>query len=363
MFYLLHGDDEFSSREELQRLRRQGDFGHNQDRYQGAESDLATIIATCSTLPFLSECRLVIVEGLPRKRRAGSGAMAAEAPAEGIESDSSGAGETSQEKKRSRSKKSGRSAKEVAAGRSDFEQGLINFLPSMPASTTLILLLDEVLEAHHPLVEAARTYGREIKKMLPRGAALESWIAERARGLNVKITREAVSLLASLIGSQTRMLANELLKLATYVGPGGTIDVPQVRALCVQVQETRIFDLTEALAGRRREALDILHSLLAEGQPPLLLIGFLLSQLRTLLLARELFQQGQRPAEIAATLGLAPFIAERTVRQARQFSLAQLEQLYRQLVATDAALKRSRLPPDVALDLVLMNFLLTPAQS
>ena len=72
MFYLLHGDDEFSSREALRRLRQQGDFGYNQDVYHGDETELATIVATCSTLPFLSEGRLVIVEGLPRKRRSSS---------------------------------------------------------------------------------------------------------------------------------------------------------------------------------------------------------------------------------------------------------------------------------------------------
>src|SRR5437879_5715771 len=35
MFYLLHGDDEFTSRELLKKLRQQSDFGFNQDTYDG----------------------------------------------------------------------------------------------------------------------------------------------------------------------------------------------------------------------------------------------------------------------------------------------------------------------------------------
>src|SRR5579884_1259970 len=74
MFYLLHGDDEFTCRERLKELRQQGNFDYNQDTYYGGETDLVTITATCSTLPFLSEQRLVVVEGLPKKGRAAKAA-------------------------------------------------------------------------------------------------------------------------------------------------------------------------------------------------------------------------------------------------------------------------------------------------
>src|SRR5258706_3860399 len=69
MFYLLHGNDEFTCREQLKKLRQQGNFEYNQDTYAGGEVDLKTITATCSTLPFLTDQRLVVVMGLPKKRR------------------------------------------------------------------------------------------------------------------------------------------------------------------------------------------------------------------------------------------------------------------------------------------------------
>ena len=69
MFYLLYGNDEFTSREHLKALRKQGDFEYNQDTYSGTEVDLMTITATCNTMPFLTDQRLVVVEGLPKRRR------------------------------------------------------------------------------------------------------------------------------------------------------------------------------------------------------------------------------------------------------------------------------------------------------
>ena len=75
-----------------------------------------------------------------------------------------------------------------------------------------------------------------------------------------------------------------------------------------------------------------------------------------LLLVKELSQKGMRSAQIASTLGIAPFIVEKALRQVGKFHVAQLEEAYRQLMATDAALKRSRLAPEMALDLLVVNF-------
>lgn len=347
MFYLLHGDDEFSSREHLKALRQKGDFGYNQDVYHGAETDLKTILMTMSTFPFLSEQRLVVVDGFPKKKRGET---------TGVTGSSSAISETGEatSKGKSRKKKGGKAAAMTRAG---FEKELAENVAAMPETTMLIVLAEEPLEASNPLLKAAEQYGKVIQSTVPKGVALEKWISQRARGLQVKITPEAASLLANFIGNNLRLLANELDKLATYVGIEGTITVDEIRQLSAQVQEARIFDLTDALAQRnRKKALNILHDLLADGEPPLKLLSTITTQVRSLLLVKELAQKGMRSAQIASSLSMAPFIAEKLVRQVGNFSAAQLEGVYRQLLTTDAALKRSRLTPEMALDLLVVQF-------
>ncbi|HLI08341.1 MAG TPA: DNA polymerase III subunit delta [Ktedonobacteraceae bacterium] len=350
MFYLLHGDDEFSSREQLKLLRQQGNFDYNQDTYYGGEVSLATLTATCDTLPFLTDQRLVILEGLPKKRRGEDSAPAA-SDTGSVASDGE-AGETGKGGKAKKGKKSSK-----GESRASFEKGLAEYVTSMPASTVLVVLVDEVLDAAHPLLKAASQHGKVIQCTLPKGKALESWISKRAKGLGVSIAPDAAELLANFIGNHLRLLANELDKLATYVGAGGTIRVDTVRKLSAQVQEARIFDLTDALAQRnRKQALDILHDLLADGEPPLRIISMITTQVRTLLLVKELSQQGMRGSQIASTIGIAPFVVEKALRQPGKFSSAQLESAYRNLLETDAALKRSRLTPELALDLLVVSF-------
>lgn len=340
MFYLLYGNDEFTCREHLKKLRQRGDFAFNQDYYVGGEVSLTTLTATCSTFPFLSEQRLVILDGLPKKRRGEDAAVpGAEAPATGA---------------KGRKKKGGKSGTESRAG---FEKGLAEAVAGMPATTVLIVVVDEELATSSPLLKAAQEHGKVVQSTLPKGAALESWIKKRAAGLEVKISGEAVSLLADFIGNQLRLLANELDKLATYVGTGGTIEAGHVRLLSAQVQEARIFDLTDALAQRNRtQALNLLHELLADGQHPLALLPTITSQVRSLLLVKELASGGLRAAQIASALGSPPFVVEKALRNIGKFSTAQLENTYRRLLDTDAALKRSRLTPEMALDLLVVQF-------
>lgn len=355
MFYLLHGEDEFTNREQLKKLRLQGNFEYNQDTFNGGEVDLATITATCNTLPFLAEQRLVVVEGLPKKRRGESPvpvsageSVATTAPAE------TGTGTAGKGGKAKKGKKSGKGS---AASRASFEKGLAEYIPHMPDSAVLIVLVDEALEASNSLLKVANEQGENIQNTLPKGAALESWIVKRARSNGVTITSDAATLLANYIGNQLRLLANELDKLATFVGDGGTISADDVRTLSAQVQEARIFDLTDALAQRnQKQALTILHDLLANGEPPIKLISTITTQVRALLLVKELSLKGMRAAQIASTIGIAPFVAEKAARQVGKFTPTQLERAYRQLLATDAALKRSRMSPEMALDLLVVNF-------
>lgn len=347
MFYLLHGDDEFTIREQARAIRQQGQFEYNQDIYYGGEVDLATLAATCNTMPFLTDQRLVMLEGLPKRRRGETASGAgnddtAEQPA----SDAKGG-------KAKKGKKSGKNAE----SRAGFEKGLAECAAQMPDSTVLVVMVDEVLDSKNTLFKAAEQFGKAIQCTQPRGAALESWIVKRAKSAGVSIQPEAAAMLANFIGNQLRLLANELDKLATYVGPGKTITIDTVRLLTAHVQEARIFDLTDALAQRNRtQALDILHDLLADGEPPLKLLSTITSQVRSLLLIKELAQKGMRSGQISGTLGMAPFVVDKAMRQIGKFTPAQLEGAYRQLLATDAALKRSRMTPEMALDLLVVGF-------
>src|ERR1700730_7228048 len=133
MFYLLHGDDEFTCREHLKQLRQEGNFEFNQDTYNGAEVDLTTLIITSNTMPFLSEQRLVILEGLPKRKR-GETASTSEAAAT---TDVDDAKEVTT--KGGKVRKSKKAARGNQLSRAAFEKALAEHISTMSETTVLAL--------------------------------------------------------------------------------------------------------------------------------------------------------------------------------------------------------------------------------
>jgi len=351
MFLLFHGPDEFSAREELARVRQAHDFSHNVDSFAGADGDLSAILTTCDTVPFLSEQRLVVVEGLPKRRRAAKGETDGEGEADGGEAAPAKAAGTAGK---------GKGKKGKAAGGPDpkaFAQGLADHVPHLPEATVLVVLVDELLEPGHPLMQAAQRHGRARAFTPPKGERLEDWLVKRAGATGVRLAPDAARLLAAEVGENPRLLATEVDKLATYAGAGGTITAKDVRALTPAAHTARVFDLTDALARRdRTRALALLHELLAAGESPFGIIALTAFQTRALLQVKTLAERGLRPHQIAQSAGMAPYVVEKSLPLARQFTFAQLEAAHRALLDVDTALKHSRMTPELALDLLVVEF-------
>lgn len=352
MFILLSGKDEFSAYEELARIRASGDFGYNQDSFAGETADLAVIRNNCDTMPFLAEKRLVVLEGLPRPRKGqaddGEAAEDGDAAVSGLP-----ASPVAPVAKGKRGKKAATTGLSPLA----FAKGLAEYIPSLPETTVLVALIPDELKADHPLMQAARRHGKSHVFAKPSGAHLTDWVARRARAQGRRITPESVRMLVESLGDDLRMLASEIDKLGTYVGDGGEIGVDDVRALTPVARQSKVFDLTDALARRDTSAaLALLHELLANGESPLGIVALTAFQTRSLMQVKLLSDRGMPAHQIASAAGIAPFVVEKSLRLARRFTFAQLEAAHRTLLEIDTSLKRSRMTPELALDLLVLEF-------
>ena len=119
----------------------------------GGEVDLMTITATCNTFPFLSDQRLVILEGLPKRRR-------------GEDS-----GETKQTtEKNSKTKRGKKGSKNRTETRAGFEKSLAEYIPQTSRNNGTDVLADEELTSSSPLLKAAEEHGNVIQMYTPQGS-------------------------------------------------------------------------------------------------------------------------------------------------------------------------------------------------
>lgn len=340
VFYVFHGEDEFSQREQLAAFKaRLGDpslVALNTSVFDGRTVTLGELRHACDSIPFLADVRLVIVEGwlthLASRRGGGEGQKDVE--------------------------------DEPAPSSRKIIEELVTYLPQMPDTTRLVFMEPKRIRENHPVLLLARSDPkRGIVKAFdpPGGNALIEWIIARARKYGGAISFPAAQLLAESVGEDLRLLDGEVQKLVTYVGGRRPVGEADVKLLTPYAGEANIFQMVDALGQRQgEEAARLMHRLLDGGKHPLELLSMIARQFRLLIQTKELVEQGRRPLDIAKELGVQPFVADKLVRQARNFSLPQLEAIYRRLLEMDIAIKTGEMEGVLALDLLVAG-LASPA--
>ena len=309
MLYILFGADDFSMREELEKIKEGlGDkelLASNITVFEGHQLKLSQLVDVCSAMPFFGSHRLVIVEGLLGRFEQGEG----------------------------------RSLKDVVGG--------------MP-ETTVLVLIDGQIKRDNPLLKELAPQAKVKEFPLLRGAALHGWIQRRVAKGDGTISPQAVRLLAALVGENLWVLASEIEKLLLYTY-GRRIEEGDVREVVSYAREASVFTMVDALIeGRASTAARLLHQLLEEGATAPYLLVMITRQLRLLVQAKELTLKGVPASLIKDRLGLASdYTLTKALQQSKRYSMGRLEQVYRKLLETDLAIKRGIWKGELALDLLV----------
>ena len=322
MFYIFHGPDQFSARETLERLKsRLGSadiVDLNTTELDGRSATLPDLIHHAGAIPFLAPKRLVIITNY-LSRIGGTG---------------------------------------NAKGDTEAQEKLAQFLDDLPTTTNLIFLEDTTLSKRHPILKkglaldkCVHAFGGPTPQNLPR------WIENRVKQKGGQIERPAITALANVVGDDLQRLDNELEKLVLYVNGTRSIALTDVELLCPYTADSETFAMANAIGrGNIKEAQNQLHKRLAEGQTPLAILGGITGQFRGLLEVKSLAAEGLSPAQIAQTKGWrSDYAARMRLREANNFSQAQLVQIFNLLLDADFAIKTGQIDVTLALDTLIAH--------
>jgi DNA polymerase-3 subunit delta len=170
-------------------------------------------------------------------------------------------------------------------------------------------------------------------------AELPEWIGRRAQAAGLRLTRDAVELLADRVEGNLLAADQEIKKLA-LLGIDGAVDEQRVLAAVANSARFDVFELVDAwLAGDAARTFNVLGGLRAEGAEPVLL---------SWALSRELGLLGRLAAAVDRGQRLDSAFNEHKVWQRRQpvlrralerYPLTELRRLLRQAVAVDRVIK------------------------
>lgn len=126
------------------------------------------------------------------------------------------------------------------------------------------------------------------------GAALESVVLTEARALGAQLSSDALRLLLAKVGANTRLLVEEVHKLANYAGTGEVIEEHHVAELTPNVAEGDFFETAEAFfSGDLKWTLAALHRHFFAGGDARPVISALQNRNRILLQVRALVDSGE----------------------------------------------------------------------
>jgi DNA polymerase-3 subunit delta len=279
----------------------------DREMFYGDEAEAQSIVTAAQTLPWLGAHRLVLVRGAEALSRAADPPLVAYCK-----------------------RPSPSTCLVFTAQRAEVSRALFALLSKLPWA-----------------VRFRRLLARE----------LAAWIEQRITVSGCRITSDAVAALAQTVGNDLRLLANEIDKLVTFVGPEQAIEVGSLLALTGDVRETSAFELARLLsAGDLVEALRSWGKFAASGEYPGLALGAITHHVRQLWRIKLAQHAGASPERLAGELNLPAFTVRRLCAQAAALDPDRLRQWLDALFEADQTLKRSGLPPQSVFERLILRF-------
>lgn len=314
IIYYLFGTDEFAISEEIQTMRSKlGDdttADMNTTFFDGSNLNMATFEETCMSMPFLTDRRIVVLNHanlLPKK--------------------------------------------------DPWLTQFTDLLSRLPSTTALVIVdihdasdRNKRSKKASPLLiwaneQSDRCFTRQFDN--PEGVHFVSWLKSRSIELGGEISDPAAQLLAEYVVEDPRLADLELGKLLDYVDRSRQIEVTDVENLTPYTGQADVFELVDAIGARdSTRAQRLLHQLMQSGDAHYA-FAMIARQVRLLILVRDCLDRGVDPAK---SLGRVSFLARRLSVQANNFSLLELEDLYKILFDIDLNVKRGKFALEPSMD-------------
>jgi DNA polymerase III subunit delta len=303
--YLVHGDDHGRIGERRASLRDRAEAETGAGGVEAMEGDAATpeaVALALSAMTFAMGRRFIVVDGVERWKDADLGP-------------------------------------------------LLPVLADMPPETTVAFFAreDGRVKAPAKLAKAVeKAGGRVLPEQLLKGRELPRWAIGQASKLGVTLENAAAQALVAAVGERQQRLLRELEKLALEHGEGARIGVEEVEAAAAPSAERQVWPLVDALVARdERTGVRVLLELRAQGEALPRLVPLMARRVREVLAIAERLEAGEAPAQIKGTLRMAPFAADRRIKEARGADAASLRRSLEALAHLELAGRGgSELAPD-----------------
>lgn len=292
--YLFHGEDSYRSVQKATHWQKafQEKYGDmNVETFEGANITAGQFSEAISTLPFLSEKKLIIIRNFFH-----------DAPVEEL--------------------------KKVA-----------DKLDQIDENCVVVFVERRKADARTALYKNIKKKG-EIKEFpLMDKEELVQWIASEVQKQGQQLPSSHMNLLADNVGPNLWQMKQEIEKIALY-SKNQPITEEAIESLISPNPHTTIFKLTDHLALKnQKESLKTLNTLLESGENIIQVLFMIVRHFRILIQIQDCLAKNMDTSAITKKIKQHPFAVQNGMKQVRNFSPEKLAHIYSRLLEIDIATK------------------------
>jgi len=236
------------------------------------------------------------------------------------------------------------------------ESALLEYLENPTPSTVLVLVAGK-LDRRTRITQALEKRARVVHADGLDAAALPDWVHGRFTAHGLAAAPSACRLLVQLVGESLLDLRNEVDKVVLRYGDSKRVGDAEITATVGEYRQEEVWAINRELrADNMRGFLLALSRVLEADDDAIRVVAVLARQVSNLLRLKLHQKRGVcRPEDLAARLGLPPFVGRDLAAQAASFSGKQLGLWLRNLQHADVQMKSLALPPRWVLERALVN--------
>lgn len=227
-----------------------------------------------------------------------------------------------------------------------------------PIDTT-ILFIDAtncVIHQANDIYKTLRNVARIIDYPDPEEIEIKGWIVRSFDSNNIDIKDDALNLLMSYIGDDQPRLSQEIEKLTSYVGRGGTIYAKDIKELVPKDISNEIYNLIKAMINHDLDkTYQIYNRLSSSTKDTLTIFSMIANKFRELISTYKLLKFGYSQSDIAKFYNVSNGKAYYLVQEAKSFQQDDLEHYIDKIAELDYQIKSGKLDKTIGLELLLLK--------
>ncbi len=228
-----------------------------------------------------------------------------------------------------------------------------------PNDQACLVLLFTSADKRRKLFQSRSKAVRSLEFARPKSWELNDTIRDLALDMKLKLTQEAVVMIADLAGDDLAKVSRELEKLSLYKLGSSQITKDDVEALMGRTRHVTRWELNDFIGKRDLGgALLKLHAIIASGEDPIGLLSAVNMHIKRLFTVKTLLMKGIKDnGMIAQAVGVPPRVAGNLVDQQRAYSDCEMRAAFKIMRDTDIRLKSAAMNKKLLLDHLLTQIM------